>query len=86
MRAPPALGAAAASSANNQAAYSAGVAAGAAAATTSANPPGTLYGALPAGNSYRPQAGQPYYACTDGLWFVPAYGANGVYYRVVATP
>ena len=79
-----ALGAAAASSANNQAAYNAGVAAGTASAT--ANPPGTLFGALPAGCTYRPQGGQPYYDCTDGLWFVPAYGANGVYYRVVAAP
>jgi hypothetical protein len=78
-----ALGAAAASSSNNQA-YAAGVAAGTAAAT--ANPPGTLYGTLPAGCAYRPQAGQAYYACSDGLWFVPAYGANGVYYRVVAAP
>ena len=29
---------------------------------------------------------QPYYRCTDGLWFVPAYGASGVYYRVVTAP
>ena len=53
-------------------AYNAGVVAGGAAATA-ANPPGTLYGTLPTG-------------CTNGLWFVPAYGANGVYYRVTAAP
>jgi hypothetical protein len=81
-----ALGAAAASSANTQAAYSAGVAAGAASATVAANPPGTLYGSLPAGCTYKPIGSQAYYGCTDGLWFMPAYGANGVYYRVVAAP
>jgi hypothetical protein len=75
------LGAAAAANSNTQA-YNAGVAAGA----TAANPPGTLHGTLPAGCSYLPQNGQAYYSCTDGLWFVPAYGANGVYYRVVAAP
>ena len=79
-----ALGAAATTNSNNQA-YAAGVAAGAAAATA-ANPPGTLYGTLPAGCNYRPISGQPYYACSSGLWFVPSYGANGVYYRVVAVP
>jgi hypothetical protein len=78
-----ALGAAATTNSNNQA-YAAGVVAGTAAAA--ANPPGTLYGTLPAGCNYRPINGQPYYACSSGLWFVPAYGANGVYYRVVAAP
>jgi len=47
---------------------------------------GTLYGTLPAGCSYEAVNAQPYYRCTDGLWFVPAYGANGVYYRVVMAP
>jgi len=47
---------------------------------------GTLYGTLPAGCSYEAVNAQPCYRCTDGLWFVPAYGANGVYYRVVAAP
>jgi hypothetical protein len=72
---------AAASSSNSQA-YAAGVAAGAA----SANPPGTIYGTLPAGCTYTPINRQAYYACSDGLWFMPAYGANGVYYRVVTAP
>lgn len=81
-----AVGAAATSSANNQAAYAAGVQAGAASATVAANPPGTLYGSLPAGCTYKPIGGQAYYSCTDGLWFLPAYGANGVYYRVVTAP
>ena len=80
-----AVGAAAASSANNQA-YAAGVQAGAASAAIAANPPGTLYGTLPAGCTYKPIGSQAYYSCTDGLWFMPAYGANGVYYRVVTAP
>ena len=78
-----AVGAAAASSANSNA-YAAGYAAGSTA--TAANPPGTLYGTLPAGCAYRPIGSQAYYSCTDGLWFQPAYGANGVYYRVVTPP
>jgi hypothetical protein len=78
-----AIGAAATAGANNQAAYNAGVAAGAASV---ANPPGTLYGTLPAGCTYQSIANQPYYSCSSGLWFMPAYGANGVYYRVVAAP
>ena len=64
----------------------AGVAAGAASASATANPPATLYGTLPAGCSYQAVTAPPYYSCTDGLWFVPAYGANGVYYRVVTAP
>src|SRR5215470_16661724 len=78
-----AVGAAAANSANNQS-YAAGYAAGSAA--TAANPPGTLYGTLPAGCTYRPIGSQAYYSCSNGLWFQPAYGANGVYYRVVTAP
>lgn len=81
-----AVGAAAASSTNNQAAYAAGVQAGAASATVAANPPGTLYGTLPAGCTASRSAAKPTTACTDGLWFMPAYGANGVYYRVVTAP
>jgi hypothetical protein len=79
-----ALGAAAAANSNTQA-YNAGVVAGATAATA-ANPPGTLYGTLPTGCTYQPLNGQAYYGCTNGLWFVPAYGANGVYYRVATAP
>jgi hypothetical protein len=78
-----AVGAAAASSAANTNSYAAGYAAGSA---TAANPPGTLYGTLPAGCNYQPVGSQAYYACSSGLWFQPSYGANGVYYRVVAAP
>jgi len=87
MMAGAAVGAAAASSStNNQAASAAGIQAGAASAIVAANPPGTLYGTLPAGCTYKPIGSQPYYSRTDGLWFMPAYGANGVYYRVVTAP
>jgi hypothetical protein len=64
----------------------AGVAAGAASASATANPPATIYGTLPAGCTYQAVNAQPYYSCADGLWFVPAYGANGVYYGVVTAP
>jgi hypothetical protein len=78
------MGAAASANASNQA-YVAGVAAGQA-SVLAANPPGTLYGTLPAGCTYSPVGGVTYYHCTTGLWFAPAWGANGTYYRVVATP
>jgi hypothetical protein len=38
----------------------------------STNPPGTIYGTLPGGCNYQAVNAQPYYSCTDGLWFVPA--------------
>lgn len=76
------VGAAAASAANANAtanAYSAGVAAG------SAYPMGMQYAALPAGCAMTPVGGATYYTC-GGAWFLPSYGANGVYYRVVPAP
>ena len=60
--------------------------AGVAAGGAIANPPGTIYGTLPAGCNYQAVNAQPYYSCADGLWFVPAYGANGVYYAVGTAP
>ncbi|HEX2943264.1 MAG TPA: hypothetical protein VHO91_19585, partial [Rhodopila sp.] len=57
-----------------------GVAAGAAMATAAAP---SNYAALPAGCIYRPVFAR--YECS-GTWLAPAYGANGVYYRVVAAP
>ena len=60
--------------------------AGVAAGSAIANPPGTIYGTLPAGCNYQAVNAQPYYSCADGLWFVPAYGANGVYYGVGTAP
>jgi hypothetical protein len=69
-------------------AVAAGAIAGAAlasAAAASAWPVGTTYGYLPSGCAYTYAAGQAYYRCADG-WLRPAYGANGLYYRVVAAP
>jgi hypothetical protein len=78
-------------------AYNAGVAAG---ATSAAPLPvaypaprpvngtfamGAIYAALPAGCISPTVPGGTYYLCGN-TWFRPAYGANGVYYRVVPTP
>jgi hypothetical protein len=46
---------------------------------------GANYGALPAGCVNPTVNGQAYYLCGN-TWFSPAFGANGVYYRVVPTP
>jgi hypothetical protein len=43
------------------------------------------YATLPAGCAYHPVGGMTYYIC-NGSWLSPAYGANGIYYRVVAMP
>ncbi len=52
--------------------------------TFSTTPPGT--GALPAGCiTPSVSGGGTYYLCGN-TWFSPAYGANGIYYRVVPTP
>ena len=60
--------------------------AGAAVASASYGwPVGATYGYLPAGCSYNYIVGQVYYSCGAG-WLQPAYGANGLYYRVVPAP
>jgi hypothetical protein len=71
-------------------AYNAGVAAGVAA--TGAPAPaggayvmGQSYASLPAGCMSPSVQGKTYYLCGN-TWFQPAYGANGVFYRVVPTP
>jgi hypothetical protein len=46
---------------------------------------GDVYAALPGGCGYVPYGGGAYYNC-GGTWFTAAYGANGVYYRVVPAP
>ena len=68
----------------------AGVAVGAAAASAAYAPPvyappaaPVAYASLPAGCIYRILPHE--YECA-GTWFAPAYGANGVYYRVVPPP
>ena len=55
-------------------------------ATTAANYSiGQLVGALPAGCITPSVQGTTYYLCGN-TWFSAAYGANGVYYRVVPGP
>jgi hypothetical protein len=76
---------AAAASAN---AYNAGYNAGATTSqpTTAATYSiGQLVGALPAGCITPTVRGTTYYLCGN-TWFSAAYGANGVYYRVVPAP
>ena len=70
------------------AAGAAGLAVGAAvgaAAASAAYSYNDIYAALPVGCAYAPYYGAAYYHC-GGTWFTPNYGANGVYYRVVAAP
>jgi len=73
-----ALGAAGAVVAS-QNAYAAGYAAG----SGTVHGIGAIYPALPPGCLFRPALGV--YECS-GTWFKPAYGAGGVYYRVVPAP
>ena len=79
----------AAGSANTTAAYSAGVATGAAAATTvvvqTTYVTGAIYPTVPSGAISINKNGTTYYL-SGNTWFQPAYGANGVYYKVVPTP
>jgi hypothetical protein len=72
---------AAASNAASAHAHATGVAAGSA----RPYPIGAKYATLPAGCAYHPVGGMTYYTCA-GSWLSPAYGANGIYYRVVAMP
>jgi hypothetical protein len=46
---------------------------------------GVNYGALPAGAKMITTNGNTYYV-SGSTWFQPAYGATGVYYRVVPVP
>ena len=65
----------------------AGVAAGVSAAAVPmvAYPMGAMYAVPPAGSMTTVISGQTYYLIGNS-WFQPAYGANGVYYRVVPAP
>jgi hypothetical protein len=83
-----ATAAAASTAAATSNAYAAGVAAGAAPPPPPPPPTytiGAIYPRLPGGCAYDPVGSAAYYNCA-GYWFSPAYGANGVYYRVVPTP
>lgn len=73
-----ALGATAAT-ANQAESYNAGFAAGSAYAL------GAIYTNLPGGCVYNPVGTSTYYRCGTA-WLSPAYGAKGVYYRVVTAP
>ena len=46
---------------------------------------GGIYPTLPAGCISPKVQGMTYYLCGN-TWFQPSYGANGVSYRVVASP
>ncbi len=63
-------------------AHYAGVAAGSA---NTAFAIGAIYATPPAGAVVTNVRGQTYYL-GGSTWFMPSYGANGVYYRVVAAP
>ena len=69
------------------AAYNAGVSTGVAVASAPAGTyaMGVNYASLPAGAMVINKNGTTYYL-NGNTWFQPAYGANGVYYRVVSAP
>jgi hypothetical protein len=75
----------AAGSANTASAYNAGVATGYAAGASTSYMMGGNYATLPPGAMSINKGGTTYYL-SGNTWFQPAYGANGVYYRVVPAP
>lgn len=77
--------AAAAGAVVGAAAVGAAAATAGAVAAASAYRMGMQYATLPAGCAMQPVGPTTYYAC-GGTWFLPSYGANGVYYRVVPAP
>jgi hypothetical protein len=44
-----------------------------------------IYPTLPSGCSSPNVGGATYFLCGN-TWFLPSYGANGVFYRVVPAP
>jgi hypothetical protein len=54
-------------------------------ATAASYAMGASYAALPAGSMAVNKNGQTYYL-NGNTWFLPAFGANGVHYTVVAAP
>jgi len=61
----------------------------ASAAAAARYPVGATYAALPSGCAYAPRGQYPFYSCGAGpavYWLAPAYGANVVFYQVVAAP
>jgi hypothetical protein len=83
----------AAGSSNTTAVYTAGVATGATGTTTTtttttvhtASATGAIAAKLPPGSMSINKNGTTYYL-NGNTWYQPAYGANGVYYRVVPAP
>jgi hypothetical protein len=82
----------AAGSSNTTAAYTAGVATGATGTTTTttttiqtSSATGAIAAKLPPGAMSINKNGTTYYL-SGNTWYQPAYGANGVYYRVVPAP
>ena len=53
--------------------------------TTTTYAMGVNYAAVPAGSIVINKNGGTYYL-NGNTWFQPAFGANGVYYRVVSAP
>jgi hypothetical protein len=74
-----------AAAANANAAAANANAAAASGYTGSAYTMGAVYGALPTGCASPNVHGTTYYLCGN-TWFLPSYGANGVYYRVTPAP
>ncbi len=74
-------------SADTAAAYTAGVATGSTAATTAQTTQamGAITATLPHGSMSIDKGGTTYYL-NGNTWYKPAYGANGVYYRIVPAP
>lgn len=64
-------------------AYAQGYAAGM--ASRARTPVGAIYTQLPANCAMQSVQGRTLYSC-DNTWFQPNFGANGVFYRVVAAP
>jgi hypothetical protein len=81
-----AVGATVANANNNAAAasaYNSGYTAG---TVNTAYTMGAIYPTVPTTGCAQPNIGGiTYYLCSN-TWFQPAYGANGIYYRVVPSP
>jgi hypothetical protein len=70
-----------AANANNANTYAEGYAAG---AENTAYAMGAIYPTLPPGAAMQTIGNANYYLY-NGVWFSPAYGANGVYYRALVS-
>jgi hypothetical protein len=80
------VGSAVATEKSNAAASSAYAAGYSAGATNTAYAMGAIYPTVPATGCATPNVGGVSYYLCGNTWFQPAYGANGIYYRVVPAP